>query len=147
MELHKVGMHGKFATATKRKIERGRYYRYGGVPQPHRGILISLYRHIDLIVVLFHGHHENQPDIGTGGKIGPIITYNKPAEVFFREVNRFVQPLDNITPYRIHFGMEFGIENAIAKVDDGKTTILPDGFFATNIIQYNKALRTWDGFI
>src|SRR5690606_20219205 len=147
MELHKVSMHRKLTTTAQRKIERRGYDRDGRVPQPHGGILESLYRHVQLIVILLHGHHENHTDIRAGGEVGSIVTDDQSAEVLFCQIDGLMQPLDDIAPYRIHLRVELRIKDAIAEVGNRKPAVLPDGFLLADVIEDNKTLGTGNGFV
>ena len=68
-----VGVEAHLTTATEGELVRGHNDRNTGVAQAHDGILEHPNGVIQLIVLLFHGHHEDHAHIGTGAELRPFV--------------------------------------------------------------------------
>src|SRR6056297_1377861 len=118
-----------------------------GVTHSHHGILEIFDSHIEFIIFLLYGHHEDHSDIRANRKVLSVIGYNQSLVFFFGKINGLVQSVKNISANSIHFTAEFYVQDAIAKIFNNDSAVLKYFFALPDVVKNDKCILPGHFFI
>ena len=123
-----IGVKAHLTPATQGKLVWSNDDRDARVTQAHDGVLEHPNGVVQLVVLLFHGHHKDHAHIGTGAELCSFVGYDHtpPFVVGFGEVNGLVDALEHFCTDGVHLGVEGNIEDAVAQILNGRSRIGPD---------------------
>ena len=117
---HGICVHGKLATAAKHIALCGDYYRNGRITDPHGGLLEHIGCHIQLVPVLFIGHHSHHHQVSAHRKLGRIVPdHDAFPALLLGNLDRIIDPAQDSFPNGVHFGVEFQAQHPVANIVKG----------------------------
>src|ERR1700760_5159948 len=101
-------------------------HRNGGIPGAHHGLLELADSHVELVIILFDGEHEDQTDVGTGAEIASVTGDHQAFVFIFGNGYRALDAFKHLAPDGSHFCEPFETQNIVTQVVEPAGAILPN---------------------
>ena len=117
------GVQIDFASAAERHSLRRAHDRPRRVLDRHVDALELAHGEMNVVPLAFLRGHQQQHQICAGGKIRRLVADHHGLEFGFQSRDARMQHRDDISADRVHLGVEFAAEHAVAQIDQARARI------------------------